>query len=134
MGVQLYGENATKHGNVFAQCHLSPNCVFAVERVLLEKQLYRNGGNALITSVSLTEAPLPAPKPVVISLLEGGEDPWIPDVCSPEAVPGDLSPGEVVERRRRQAVKAICEWAKSLASCANSRFLLRSSWGWDHRF
>ncbi|XP_040509819.1 zinc finger protein 74-like isoform X2 [Gallus gallus] len=38
-------------------------------------------------------APLPAPKPGLISLLEGGEDPWIPDVRSPEAVPGDLSPG-----------------------------------------
>ncbi|XP_048785680.1 zinc finger protein 764-like [Lagopus muta] len=38
-------------------------------------------------------APLPAPKPVLISLLEGEEEPWIPDVRSPEAVPGDLSPG-----------------------------------------
>ncbi|XP_031413661.1 zinc finger protein 316-like [Meleagris gallopavo] len=38
-------------------------------------------------------APLLAPRPVLISLLEGGEDPWIPDVCSAEAVPGDLSPG-----------------------------------------
>ncbi|XP_052561108.1 zinc finger protein 501-like isoform X2 [Tympanuchus pallidicinctus] len=37
-------------------------------------------------------APLPAPRPVLISLLEGGEEPWIPDVRSPEAVPGDLSP------------------------------------------
>uniref|UniRef100_A0A8V0X7W3 Uncharacterized protein n=1 Tax=Gallus gallus TaxID=9031 RepID=A0A8V0X7W3_CHICK len=38
-------------------------------------------------------APLPAPKPGLISLLEGGEDPWIPGVRSLEAVPGDLSPG-----------------------------------------
>ncbi|XP_031413427.1 zinc finger protein 621-like, partial [Meleagris gallopavo] len=38
-------------------------------------------------------APLPAPKPMLISLLEGGEEPWIPDVRSPEAMPGDLSPG-----------------------------------------
>ncbi|XP_040509822.1 zinc finger protein 19-like isoform X2 [Gallus gallus] len=38
-------------------------------------------------------ASLPAPKPGLISLLEGGEDPWIPGVRSPEAVPGDLSPG-----------------------------------------
>uniref|UniRef100_H9H294 KRAB domain-containing protein n=1 Tax=Meleagris gallopavo TaxID=9103 RepID=H9H294_MELGA len=35
-----------------------------------------------------------APKPMLISLLEGREEPWIPDVRSPEAVPGDLSPGE----------------------------------------
>ncbi|XP_021238769.1 zinc finger protein 34-like isoform X2 [Numida meleagris] len=38
-------------------------------------------------------APLPTPKPVVISLLEGGEDPWIPDVPSPEVMVGHLSPG-----------------------------------------
>jgi len=50
--------------------------------------------------ISVIEAPLLAPRPVLISLLEGGEDPWIPDVCSAEAVPGDLSPGEVVEGRR----------------------------------
>ncbi|XP_010726165.2 zinc finger protein 436-like, partial [Meleagris gallopavo] len=30
---------------------------------------------------------------MLISLLEGREEPWIPDVRSPEAVPGDLSPG-----------------------------------------
>ncbi|XP_031467671.1 zinc finger protein 79-like, partial [Phasianus colchicus] len=47
----------------------------------------------LISPVSLAEAPLAAPRPVVISLLEGGEEPWIPDVRSPDAVPGDLSPG-----------------------------------------
>ncbi|XP_046755977.1 zinc finger protein 624-like isoform X2 [Gallus gallus] len=46
--------------------------------------------NGHSTSVS---APLPAPRPRLISLLEGGKDPWIPDVRSPEAVPGDLSPG-----------------------------------------
>ncbi|POI24367.1 hypothetical protein CIB84_011883 [Bambusicola thoracicus] len=31
---------------------------------------------------------------MLISLLEGGEDPWIPDVCSPETMSGDLSPGD----------------------------------------
>ena len=47
--------------------------------------------------ISVIKAPLPGPKPGLISLLEGGEDPWIPDVRSPEAVPGDLSPGEAME-------------------------------------
>uniref|UniRef100_A0A669R0U2 Uncharacterized protein n=1 Tax=Phasianus colchicus TaxID=9054 RepID=A0A669R0U2_PHACC len=55
----------------------------------------------LISPVSLIEAPLPAPKPMVISLLEGGEDPWIPDARSSGALLGDLSPGEVVEGRKR---------------------------------
>jgi len=59
-----------------------------------DKQLCQTHGSALISTVSLIEAPLLAPKPVVISLLEGGEDPWIPDVHSSENVAGDLSPGE----------------------------------------
>lgn len=67
----------------------------------VEQALCQNDGNDLISPVSLTEAPLPAPRPGLIFLLEGGEDPWIPDVRSPEAVPGDLSPGEVLEGRRR---------------------------------
>ena len=67
----------------------------------VRQALYQNDGDALISPVSLVEAPLPAPKPMLISLLEGREEPWIPDVRSPEAVPGDLSPGEVVEGRRR---------------------------------
>nr|XP_013026428.1 unnamed protein product [Anser cygnoides domesticus] len=44
---------------------------------------------------------LPSPKPVVISQLEEGEDPWIPDLHGVEDVTGDLSAGEVVEERRR---------------------------------
>uniref|UniRef100_A0A8B9ZE91 KRAB domain-containing protein n=1 Tax=Anas platyrhynchos TaxID=8839 RepID=A0A8B9ZE91_ANAPL len=50
-----------------------------------------------ITSLGL----LPSPKPVVISQLEEGEDPWIPDLHGVEDVTGDLSPGEVVEEGRR---------------------------------
>jgi len=51
---------------------------------------------------------VPAPKPIAISLLERGEDLWIPDVQSPEAVTGDLRPGEAVEGRRRLgSAKAI---------------------------
>ncbi|POI20403.1 hypothetical protein CIB84_015850, partial [Bambusicola thoracicus] len=59
----------------------------------VEQSLCQNDGDTLISPLSVIEAPLPAPKPVVISLLEGGEEPWIPDVRSPEAVPGDRSPG-----------------------------------------
>ncbi|POI19538.1 hypothetical protein CIB84_016717, partial [Bambusicola thoracicus] len=58
----------------------------------VEQSLCQNDGDTLISPLSVIEAPLPAPKPVVISLLEGGEEPWIPDVRSPEAVPGDRSP------------------------------------------
>ena len=44
---------------------------------------------------------VPAPKLMVISLFEGEEDPWIPDVQIPEALAGDLRPGEVMEGRRK---------------------------------
>jgi len=37
----------------------------------------------------------------MISLLEGGEEPWIPDVRGLEDTAGDLSPGEVAGDRRR---------------------------------
>ncbi|OXB82675.1 UNVERIFIED_CONTAM: hypothetical protein H355_003970, partial [Colinus virginianus] len=54
--------------------------------------LCQNDGKALITPLSIVAVPLPAPKPMVISLLEEGEEPWIPDVGSPEVVAGDVSP------------------------------------------
>ncbi|OXB52509.1 hypothetical protein ASZ78_016086, partial [Callipepla squamata] len=38
---------------------------------------------------------------MVISLLEEGEEPWIPDVSSPEAVAGDVSPGAGIRNPRK---------------------------------
>lgn len=38
---------------------------------------------------------------MVVSLLEGEEDPWDPDVHGLEDMAGDLSPGEMVGDRRR---------------------------------
>ncbi len=86
----------------------------------VEQSLCRNDGNALISPVSVIEASLPAPKPGLISLLEGGEDPWIPDVRSPEVVPGDLSPGEAVDQKE--------SWGIFGAPCAISGFPLSSRW------
>ncbi|XP_021238767.1 zinc finger protein 75A-like isoform X2 [Numida meleagris] len=45
-------------------------------------------------------APLPAPKPVVISQLEGGEEPWIPAVHSPEVVAEGFCPGGGITNRK----------------------------------
>ena len=102
----------------------------------VEQALCQNDGNDLISPVSLTEAPLPAPRPGLISLLEGGEDPWIPDVRSPEAVPGDLSPGEVLEGGKEEvvAVRVISVCVLFWAPCAISGFLLSSSRNWDYRY
>ena len=102
----------------------------------VEQSLCRNDGNALISPVSVIEASLPAPKPGLISLLEGGEDPWIPDVRSPEAMPGYLSPGELLEGGKEEAgagrVLSVCVlfWAP----CAISGFPLSSSRNWDYRY
>ncbi|OXB52883.1 hypothetical protein ASZ78_003925, partial [Callipepla squamata] len=68
---------------------------------LLGGTLCQNDGKAFLSPISVVAAPLPAPKPMVISLLEEGEEPWIPDVGSLEAVAGDVSPGELVEGRRK---------------------------------
>jgi len=82
----------------------------------------------LSSPLSLLEAELPVPKPMVISLLEGGEEPWIPDVHSHEDVAEDFCPGEVVEVKRRLGMaKAIFGWAKFGAPCAISAFPLSSS-------
>ncbi|OXB52283.1 hypothetical protein ASZ78_017081, partial [Callipepla squamata] len=58
--------------------------------------------NGLSTSIS---APLPAPKPMVISLLEEGEEPWVPDVGSLEAVAGDVSPAGAGIRNLRKGLQ-----------------------------
>ncbi|OXB51063.1 hypothetical protein ASZ78_000692 [Callipepla squamata] len=55
----------------------------------------------LLGSFRFAESPLPGPKPMVISLPEEGEEPWVPDVGTREDVAGDISPGEVVEGRRK---------------------------------
>ncbi|XP_021238490.1 zinc finger protein 707 isoform X3 [Numida meleagris] len=46
-------------------------------------------------------APLPAPKPMVISQLEGGEEPWIPAVHSPEVLAEGFCPagGRITNRK-----------------------------------
>lgn len=68
---------------------------------LLDKQLCQNDGNALMFSVCITEMSLPASKPVVISLLEEGKDPWLSGVHGLEDMAGVLSPGEPVGDGRR---------------------------------
>lgn len=48
---------------------------------------------------------------MVISVHEGGEDPWTLKVHSLEDMAGNLSPGELVgERRRLRLEKAISDW------------------------
>ncbi|OXB50911.1 hypothetical protein ASZ78_010551, partial [Callipepla squamata] len=42
---------------------------------------------------------------MVISLLEEGEEPWIPDVGSPEAVAGDVSPAGARIRNPRKSLQ-----------------------------
>ncbi|OXB79116.1 UNVERIFIED_CONTAM: hypothetical protein H355_005992 [Colinus virginianus] len=63
-------------------------------------------------------APLPAPKPMVISLLVEGEEPWIPDLGSPEAVAGDVSPGRLCNgpgSARRKELREILVQSSSLS-------------------
>uniref|UniRef100_A0A8C2SLF1 C2H2-type domain-containing protein n=1 Tax=Coturnix japonica TaxID=93934 RepID=A0A8C2SLF1_COTJA len=74
---------------------------------VVEQALCQNNGNTLLFPVSFPEAPLPASKPLVISLLESGEDPWIPDVHSPDYMPEDHRPGEVVEGRRQLGLECL---------------------------
>ncbi|XP_031408113.1 zinc finger protein 621-like, partial [Meleagris gallopavo] len=55
-----------------------------------QRALYRD---VMLETYQCVASLVPAPKPVLISLLEGRKEPWIPDMRSPEAMPGDLSPG-----------------------------------------
>ncbi|XP_021238489.1 zinc finger protein 707 isoform X2 [Numida meleagris] len=50
-------------------------------------------------------APLPAPKPMVISQLEGGEEPWIPAVHSPEVLAEGFCPGGRITNRKEDLQK-----------------------------
>ncbi|XP_042750534.1 zinc finger protein 707-like, partial [Lagopus leucura] len=75
-----------------------------------------------------------ASKPVLISLLEEGEEPWIPDVRSPEAVPGDLSPGEVVEGRRRLGLEEPSLSVFYFGHCVLFLDFLSSSRNWHCRY
>ncbi|XP_052561334.1 zinc finger protein 664-like isoform X1 [Tympanuchus pallidicinctus] len=67
-------------------------------------------------------APHPVPKCLLISLCEGGDDPWIPDVRSPETVPTDLSPGAVITDFKEDLPKtSVAERQYSSASVRKAR-------------
>ncbi|OXB78905.1 UNVERIFIED_CONTAM: hypothetical protein H355_013785 [Colinus virginianus] len=91
----------------------------------------QESSNVLSTSIS---APIPAPKPMVISLLEEGEEPWIPDVGSPEDVTGDFSPDDLQKtscEKAKQSNATNIRMEKEIKTQICTRFKISSLWTFE---